>query len=154
NTDVKENEASDPFLVAGFDRKVLHLAHKSPSPVTFTIEVDQEGNGNWSEYTQITVPASGYAHHIFPADFSGTWVRLRSGENIDDAVGYFVLSQKDLRKANKNPKLFASVAEIDSDKAYTYGLVRPGTSDDVSLQFVAYEQTNGEKKPLGYYEVG
>jgi hypothetical protein len=73
---VKAREASDPYLMTGFDKKCLHLSHDAAKPVTFTVEVDFLGNGTWKSYQAITVPARGYTHHEFPTAFSAHWVRV------------------------------------------------------------------------------
>jgi hypothetical protein len=70
---VAAGEVSDPFLMTGFDKKMLHLMSDKPADVT--VEVDFLGNGTWAKYE--TVRVSGYAKHIFPAGFSAHWVRLR-----------------------------------------------------------------------------
>jgi hypothetical protein len=44
-TAVKAGTMSDPFLMTGFDKKVVHLAHESSEHVRFKIEVDFLGNG-------------------------------------------------------------------------------------------------------------
>ncbi|MBN1510340.1 MAG: hypothetical protein JW955_26060 [Sedimentisphaerales bacterium] len=75
---VKAGEVSDPFLMTGFDKKVVHLAHQSDQEVTFTIEVDFLGNGSWQPYKSFAVaPPQRYAHHEFPDGFSAHWVRVR-----------------------------------------------------------------------------
>jgi len=76
NTKVKAGEPSDPYLMTGFDRKCLHLAHEADRQVVFTVEVDFIGNGSWKPYGKITVPPKGYEHHEFPAGFGAHWVRL------------------------------------------------------------------------------
>ncbi len=50
---VKKGEHSDPFLMRGFDKKVVHFKADSDqvpaldrAPI-FTIEVDFMGNGTW-----------------------------------------------------------------------------------------------------------
>jgi hypothetical protein len=73
---VKANEPSDPYLMTGFDKKVLHLSHDSDQEVKFKIEVDFLGNGNWKTYDTFAVPAKGYVHHEFPQGFSVHWVRV------------------------------------------------------------------------------
>ena len=87
--------ASDPFLMTGFDRKVLHLrcdngtAEYNYCPYTsFAIDVDFTGSAGhigatgtlepWSELEQVTVPASGYAAYTFAPGFSAHWVRVRA----------------------------------------------------------------------------
>jgi hypothetical protein len=74
NTDVTAGQPSDPFLMTGFDQKVLHLT--SEAPASFRVEVDFLGWGEWQTYTRLAVPASGYRHHEFPVGFSAHWVRL------------------------------------------------------------------------------
>lgn len=75
---VKANTPSDPYLMTGFDKKVLHLSHESKKAVSFNIEVDFLGCGAWKKYTMVKVPARGYAPHVFPDGFSAHWVRVTS----------------------------------------------------------------------------
>lgn len=73
---VKAGRFSDPFLMTGFDKKVLHLSNESNYGVTFTVEIDFLGNGNWKTFGRYTVPSNDYRYHIFPDGFSAHWVRL------------------------------------------------------------------------------
>ncbi|MFN0121111.1 MAG: hypothetical protein ACKV2V_11490 [Blastocatellia bacterium] len=83
---VKAGEVSDPFLMTGFDRKVVHLQHRAARPVTFRLEVDFLGDGTWAPYDNLTVPAHGYRHHEFPAGFSAHWVRVTASANCNATV--------------------------------------------------------------------
>ena len=56
--DVEANVASDRYLFSGYDHRLLTLTHKAPTPVTFTLEVDKEGTGNWTELKKVTVSKS------------------------------------------------------------------------------------------------
>ncbi len=76
---MKAGEPSDPYLMTGFDHKVLHLTHESGQAVSFSVEVDFLGTGAWKTYDTISVPTQGYVHHEFPAGFSAHWVRVTSG---------------------------------------------------------------------------
>jgi hypothetical protein len=78
NQPVGAGEPSDPYLMTGFDNKVLHLCHDAPKPVEFTIEVDFLGDQTWKSYKTITVPARGYEYHVFPTGFSSHWLRVVS----------------------------------------------------------------------------
>ncbi|WP_309400091.1 hypothetical protein [Cerasicoccus maritimus] len=75
-TEVAADEASDPYLMTGFDKKVLHLSHESDGPISFDVEIDFQGNGKWKTYQTIEVPANGYTPHVFPEGFSAHWVRI------------------------------------------------------------------------------
>ena len=73
---VKAGEASDPFLMFGFDQKVLHLTQTGAPSVEFEIEVDILGNGAWQRYERIRVGSGAYGYHVFPTGFTAHWVRL------------------------------------------------------------------------------
>jgi hypothetical protein len=73
---IEAGVASDPFLMTGFDKKTLHLKHRGDSSIDFLVEVDFLGNGSWSSYETVSVPANGYRHHVFPEGFSAHWVRV------------------------------------------------------------------------------
>ena len=87
---VEAGTTSDPFLMTGFDKKVVHLTHDADRTVGFTIEVDFLGNGTWKTYKTIKVPArGGYAHHEFPDGFSAHWVRVTIDTDCKTTV-YFM----------------------------------------------------------------
>lgn len=73
---VEPNVPSDPYLMTGFDKKVLHLAHAANDNVSFCVEVDFLGNGSWRTYGHFDVPAGGYEHHEFPSGYSAHWLRI------------------------------------------------------------------------------
>jgi hypothetical protein len=83
---------SDPFLMTGFDRKVLHLrcdsadqATNNCSLVSFAIDVDFTGSAGhigatgsvepWSTLDVVAL-SSAYAAYLFPPGFSAHWVRV------------------------------------------------------------------------------
>jgi hypothetical protein len=76
-TPVKAGEVSDPFLMTGFDKRVVHLAQESHEPVTFTLEVDFLDDGSWKPYRSFVLGAEkNYVHHEFPDGFSAHGVRV------------------------------------------------------------------------------
>lgn len=86
---VEARAASDPYLMTGFDKKVVHLRHDADEEVTFILEVDFLGDGSWVVYDEIIVPAEGYLHHEFPSGFSAHWVRVRVDTSAS-VTAYFV----------------------------------------------------------------
>lgn len=88
-TPIEKGQVSDPFLMTGFDKKVLHLAHDADKSIDFAIEIDFLGNGTWMPYKTIAVSSKGYEHHEFPDAFSAHWVRIRTGASCK-ATAYFM----------------------------------------------------------------
>jgi hypothetical protein len=90
-SEVKAGTTSDPFLMTGFDKKVMHIANDSEIEVTYQVEIDFLGTGKWVTYQTLNVPAKGYLHHEFPTGFSAHWVRVTVNKNCKTTV-YFIYS--------------------------------------------------------------
>jgi hypothetical protein len=76
DTDVKAAEASDPYLMTNFGRKVLTLSHDQSHAVRFTIEVDFANDGTWHVVDVVSVPAGQSIVHSFADGFAAHWVRV------------------------------------------------------------------------------
>ncbi len=111
--DVKAGAASDPYLFAGYDRRMVHLAHETGQPVAFTLEVDRRGDDQWEALRTISVPAKGYAWHVFDAGETGAWVRLKTDRDAERASACFQYSSRDARPAS-NDAIFAGLAAPES----------------------------------------
>lgn len=140
---VKKDTASDAFLFAGYDQRLLHLSHDATEPVTFTLEVDRAGNNQWSELRRITVPAGGYAPTTFASTETGAWVRVRASRDLAHASAVFSYRNADTRTAQSDAR-FAGLAAATT-KAPLGGLLHA---------------RGAEKKTLGvtvgdtFYEMG
>lgn len=88
---LEEHQTSDPYLMTGFDKKVLHLCNEGAAPVTFCLEVDFLGNGKWQRYATFTLAAGEYHHHEFSSGYSAHWARL-TVDAACQATAYFTYS--------------------------------------------------------------
>ncbi len=66
---------SDPYLMTGYDRKTVMLAHKAMEPVTMTLQIDIDGTGLWVNYRAFNVDPGQTLKYEFPEAFSACWVR-------------------------------------------------------------------------------
>jgi len=87
-TPVKNGKVSEPFLMTGFDKKVVHFSHDKIGEVLFDIEVDILGNGKWEKYESVSIPSKGYGYHTFPDGYSAHWVRIRANSNCNATVQF------------------------------------------------------------------
>ncbi len=101
NDDVKAGEASEPFLFSGYDRRAVHLAHRSPAAVRFVFEADVKGDGQWQPLCESEVPAGGYVWREFPKSEAGAWVRVRTNRPAASATVQFHFRNSDDRPASK-----------------------------------------------------
>ena len=88
-TPVKAGEPSDPFLLTGFDHKVLHIA--ADKAVTVKIEVDFLGDGSWETLDKVVLNSRGYKPYLFAPGFSAHWVRL-TPDSTCTATGEFMFT--------------------------------------------------------------
>lgn len=87
NSDVKKDVPSDPFLMTGFEHKMLHLS--ADKPLTVEVEIDFMGTGAWMPYEHLTIGSGGYQKHIFPEGFSAHWVRLKPQADARVTASFF-----------------------------------------------------------------
>jgi hypothetical protein len=75
-TPVAANVPSDPYLMTGFDCKVLTLRHNSREDVSFLLEIDVNNTGVFHSYATVAVPSTETATFSFPKHLSAHWLRL------------------------------------------------------------------------------
>jgi len=141
--DVKANAASIPYLFSGFVQRVLHLSHDSDQAVAFTLEVDADGKGSWKEFQKISVPARGYAFHIFPADTAGQWVRLKTDRDAPNVSAYFHYGPGG--GAIEDRSLFTSLADVGDMKPWTAAVMRAEGEGTLKLAVLANAVDGGGK---------
>jgi hypothetical protein len=146
NDRVKANEASEPFLFAGYHHRALHLRHQGNQPIRLRLEVDRKGNGTWSPLATVTAAPGALTTHVFSPQEAGAWVRVVALDAADSLTATFTYRAQ-ARHLSPDAKLFAGVAD-ESTKALTGGLIRALDHDSLALGMVA---TDAAGTPTGYY---
>lgn len=88
DTPVSAGAPSDPYLMYGYDQKVLELSHAEDDAVIFTVQVDFLADNSWSTYDRFPVEPGETFTHEFPEGFHAHWVRLSSSKSTT-ATGQF-----------------------------------------------------------------
>jgi hypothetical protein len=141
---------SEPFLVTGFQQRVLHVTHTTAATVNFTLQHDPSGRGAWANLAILSVPANGYAWHLLPPALDTIWVRLVADQNATNVTTYFHLANPPQSPA---PEWFAGIADAATTPALNDGILRPKSGDARTLQFAAtIVGENGTPTPA-YYEM-
>lgn len=78
HTSVKAGEYSDPYLIGFYDQRSIRLSHTSDEPVTYTLEADPTGDGQWFEYARYTVKPGKTLTRTFPSAFQARWIRVKT----------------------------------------------------------------------------
>jgi hypothetical protein len=128
---VPANTPSLPYLLAGYQQRVLHLHHGIARPVTFRIELDRAGDGQWTPYREIRVDPGAYVFHVFPNDLAAQWVRLAIDRDAYYVTAYFHYGPGG--GAVTDRAAFAALADIDQPGPWTSALVRSEGEDRILL---------------------
>lgn len=145
---VKADVASDAFLFSGYDHRLLHLNHDLTEPVSFTLEIDREGNGTWSKLREISVPGGKETTVEFTAADKGAWIRVKSAKDCGKATAAFSYRNEDPRSEKADP-IFNGIAKA-GDTTATGGLVRSLDGNKRALGFAA---RSADGTSLGYYQL-
>lgn len=147
--DVAANAVSEPFLIGGYDRRGLHLAHEGDEPRTFLMEVDERGDGRWKKSREVTVPARGYTW--VEVTERGEWLRLSSAKPLTRATAWFQFANRDRRSA-KPDAIFDGLAGAD-ERRVAGGLVRALGNGKRALALAAMSAGTNGLADIGYYEL-
>lgn len=81
NTAVKARKSSDPYLMWGYDKRLLTLSHAEKRPVTFRVELDLTGTGLWVLHrSQEVAPGAKVTLEFEPA-VQARWLRVTAAED-------------------------------------------------------------------------
>jgi hypothetical protein len=146
--DVKAGEASDAYMFTGYTHRGVHLTHAGSKTVTVEFEVDREGNGTWTPLLKLDVPPGKELFHSFTSEERGTWVRLKTSEDVTKANAVFTYRNEDAR-SDAPDAIFDGIARPGS-RGVTGGLVRARAKNAKDLAFSAIE---ADGRDVGYYEL-
>lgn len=76
NSPAKAGEPSDPFLLAGYDKRTISLSHDSSDAVKMEVQVDPTGEGLWFNIHTAEVPAGKTIDYTFHEDLYARWLRV------------------------------------------------------------------------------
>jgi hypothetical protein len=76
NSKVEAGHPSDPYLLAGFDKKHLTLSHTAAESVGVRVELDITGEGLWIPYRTFEVESGKTIEHEFPTGLQARWLRV------------------------------------------------------------------------------
>lgn len=146
---VVANTPSDPFLVDGFQTRLLHLKNGGEQAITFNLETLASSNGSWTSFTNVSVPPGGYTWLLLPRDLQAAWARLTPDRSAPNVTAWFHLANPPRRPA---PQLFSGIAEA-SEQNRSEGIIRPRSGDARTLQFAATLSDGTSSNTQAYYEI-
>lgn len=117
--DVAANEPSDPYLMVGFDHRMVHLKNHGNRPVTVTMEIDSDGNNEWKTLESVNLAAGEYLPFLFDKSLTAEWIRLETNRAAQ-LTASFHFTDADLNDGTEKEALFQALADIDADGEVSY----------------------------------
>jgi hypothetical protein len=78
---VEANHPSDPYLMAGFDKKHLTLSHLAAQTINLRVELDITGEGLWIPYHSFEVKSGKTIEHDLPINLQARWLRITADKD-------------------------------------------------------------------------
>ncbi len=149
NDSLIDNLISEPFLLAGWEKRNIWLKNHNNKPAKFDVEIDAIGNGKWTPYKSFTVASNNSVNEEIPAELKGEWIRIKV-----NASGKYsaMFSYRGENRAKKEANLFANLPKIGEDQylgAYLYAL----GNNQRKLGVLSGKVQNNAFNTTGYYEL-
>jgi hypothetical protein len=145
--EIKAGAVSEPFLFAGWDFRSAWIKNDGKQAVSFTFEVDENGDNNWKTLKSTSVKAGESANVPFIAAEKGEWIRVKA-DQASKATVHFSYAQKDNRSATSDTMFagLANVSETETSAGLLWGLgqnrrklgVLAGTANDQNFTESGY----------------
>ena len=112
NDTVKAGQTSLPYLLAGFDNRILHIINHADTPVTLNIQIDKGGNNQWSDYRALTITGNDYHYILLPPKTKGEWIRVVPANDGKLTVALHYTTNRFI-SGKKFASLFSGLADIE-----------------------------------------
>ena len=148
---VKAGDVSDPFLFSGWENRGAYFINGGEAPMTFALEVDEKGTGNWKKLRDVKLGANESMWQVFTDAEVGEWIRVKAARDCAAATVHFAYVAKERREANPDA-IFDGLAKIGDAKSVA-ALMRPRGENKRTLAVAAINVENGAAADAGYYEM-
>ncbi len=141
---------SEPFLFAGWDHRAAWVLNDGKTSVTFTFEIDEQGNNRWKYLKSFPVKAGESRLIPFENNESGEWIRVKT-DKATKATVYFSYTQQDKSSTLPDP-VFSGLAP-NTASATSAGLLWGLGENRRKLGVLAGTASDDNFTESGYYEL-
>jgi hypothetical protein len=147
---VKANQASEPFLFAGWPVRSAWVENSGSQSAGFVFETDADGRGSWKHLRSVQIAPGDAAMVEFPVSDQAEWVRVIANSNTVATVQFYY-ADEDHRSASPD-KIFQGLAQATDQKA-AGGLLYGLGDNRRALGVLAMDFQGTEAASAGYYEL-
>ncbi|AXE17247.1 hypothetical protein DR864_05620 [Runella rosea] len=147
---IEANAVSEPFLFAGWNKRMAWVHNAGNQNVSFSFETDIDGKGNWKSLRTVETPAGQSVAVTFTANETGEWIRVKSNLATTATVNF---NYSDASRFQPTAdKMFNGLTNIRSAN-YSGGLMYGLGDNRRAMGLLAGQFSNGKFTENGYYEL-
>ncbi|MEK6481879.1 hypothetical protein WJR50_30330 [Catalinimonas sp. 4WD22] len=148
--EVPADTPSEPFLFAGWPHRSAWIKNDGEQSVKFTLEVDKQGNNDWSTLENINIEAGATVHLDFDSNEAGEWIRIVTDKPTTATVHFYYADQEN--RSTRANAMFDGLSEVN--QANSIGGLLYGLGDNRRALGVSAFGIEGNKATeSGYYEL-
>ncbi|RDB07973.1 hypothetical protein [Runella aurantiaca] len=147
---IEANAVSEPFLFAGWNKRMAWIHNAGNQSVSFSFETDTDGKGNWKSLRTIEAGAGQSVAVTFNANETGEWIRVKSSHATTATVNFNYSDGS--RFQVTADKMFNGLTNIRSAN-YSGGLMYGLGENRRAMGLLAGQFSNGKFTENGYYEL-
>lgn len=149
----KENvvagSVSEPYLLAGWNRRTVWINNEGNDAVNYQFEVDKDGRGDWSTLRDVVVEPHA-SNHVMLDDAQGEWIRVKVDKNTKTTVSFVYGDTRE--RIGGNDDMFNGISSINDEETVGGQLSSLGCGMK-RLGILANRSIRGSVKETGYYEL-
>lgn len=151
NENVVKGVPSEPFLFAGWNKRMAWLKNDGDKDVRFTLQADMNGKGSWRTIKTVRVGAGESMSCSFPPEQKGEWIRVISDKDTKATVGFSYTGTNNYDQPDA--ALMAGLARSSSTERFG-GLMWQLPDNRRALGVLANKtDKEGNTSNTGYYEL-
>ncbi len=147
---IEANVSSEPFLFAGWSKRMAWIQNSGSEEVAFTFEVDLDGKGHWKKGKTVSVPAGKSTTISFSSNEMGEWIKVKTNKPTTATVNFNYTD--DTRFVDSSDKIFQGISPLNHSE-YSGGLLYALGDKRRKLGVLASEYSKGKFNEVGYYEL-
>lgn len=147
---IEANVSSEPFLFAGWSKRMAWIQNSGSEEVAFTFEVDLDGKGHWKKGKTVSVPAGKSTTISFSSNEMGEWIKVKTNKPTTATVNFNYTDET--RFVASSDKIFHGISPLNHSE-YSSGLLYALGDKRRKLGVLASEYSKGKFNEVGYYEL-
>ena len=147
---IQANSVSEPFLFAGWPKRMAWIHNDGPNNIKFTFETDVTSNGNWKQLRVVELGSHQSKPIYFSNSDKGEWIRVKN--NVAGKITINFNYTDDVIELISKDTIFNGLSSINTGN-YSGGLLYSLGDNRRALGVLSSQFNQNVRTENGYYEL-